>query len=180
MNATATTHVPDPSTNVLLHVHGPATGLAIDFASQPGYDREQIVGLLVGAQNLGAIWSEYRAVGAQSLVVVGPIDDRDALGVDEAVHVHVTKTRQPDRELHPEHARRDLGDLLGGRILLGLVGPRPVVGRPRGSRGHLTMSVTAAVVPTCARILPATATGSVPSVCTRNVPTASLPVALVT
>jgi TamB, inner membrane protein subunit of TAM complex len=55
VDATATTHVPDPSTDVLLHVHGPATGLALDFASQPGYDRGQIVGLLVGAQNLGAV-----------------------------------------------------------------------------------------------------------------------------
>ena len=55
VDATATTHVPDPSTDVLLHVHGPATGLAIDFASRPNYDRGQIVGLLVGAQNLGAV-----------------------------------------------------------------------------------------------------------------------------
>ena len=38
------------------------------------------------------------------------------------------------------------------------------------------MSVTAALVPTCLRIRSATVTGLVPSVCTRNVPTASLPV----
>jgi hypothetical protein len=55
VDATATTHVPDPSTDVLLHVHGPATGLSIDFASNPDYNRSQIVGLLVGAQNLGAV-----------------------------------------------------------------------------------------------------------------------------
>jgi autotransporter translocation and assembly factor TamB len=66
VDATATTHVPDPSTNVLLHVHGPATGLAIDFASQPGYDREQIVGLLVGAQNLGAVAGVARTSPVQS------------------------------------------------------------------------------------------------------------------
>jgi translocation and assembly module TamB len=56
VNATATTHVPDPSTDVLLHAHGEATSLALDFASEPSYDKEQIVGLLVGAQNLGAVY----------------------------------------------------------------------------------------------------------------------------
>ena len=66
VDATATTHVPDPSTNVLLHVHGPATGLALDFSSQPGYDREQIVGLLVGAQNLGAVAGVARTSPVQS------------------------------------------------------------------------------------------------------------------
>jgi autotransporter translocation and assembly factor TamB len=83
VDATATTHVPDPSTDVLLHVHGPATGLAIDFASNPNYDRGQIVGLLVGAQNLGAVYGVARttpspAGGGNALqnVAVGYIDQR--------------------------------------------------------------------------------------------------------
>ncbi|MDB5071074.1 MAG: hypothetical protein JWM87_2185, partial [Candidatus Eremiobacteraeota bacterium] len=83
LDATATTHVPDPSTDVLLHVHGPATGLAIDFASQPNYDRGQIVGLLVGAQNLGAVsgvarTSPMQTSGGNALqgMAVGYIDQR--------------------------------------------------------------------------------------------------------
>jgi hypothetical protein len=75
--------VPDPSTDVLLHVHGPATGLAIDFASQPGYDRSQIVGLLVGAQNLGAVAGVARtspvpSSGGNALqgVAIGYIDQK--------------------------------------------------------------------------------------------------------
>ncbi len=56
VDATATTHIPDPSTDVLLHAHGEATNLALDFASRPDYDKSQIVGLLVGAQNLGAVY----------------------------------------------------------------------------------------------------------------------------
>jgi autotransporter translocation and assembly factor TamB len=83
VDATATTHVPDPSTDVLLHVHGPATGLAIDFASNPNYDRGQIVGLLVGAQNLGAVsgvarTSPTQTSGGNALqgVAMGYIDQR--------------------------------------------------------------------------------------------------------
>ncbi len=55
VDATATSHVPNPPTDVLLHAHGPATGLTLDLASQPNYDRAQIVGLLVGAQSFGAV-----------------------------------------------------------------------------------------------------------------------------
>ncbi|MEA2688541.1 MAG: TamB, inner membrane protein subunit of complex, partial [Candidatus Eremiobacteraeota bacterium] len=83
LDATATSHVPDPSTDVLLHVHGPATGLAIDFSSNPNYDRGQIVGLLVGAQNLGAVsgvarTSPTQTSGGNALqgVAVGYIDQR--------------------------------------------------------------------------------------------------------
>ena len=55
VDATATTHVPDPSTDVLLHAYGFATQLNLDLASRPEYDRSQIVGLLVNAQALGAV-----------------------------------------------------------------------------------------------------------------------------
>ncbi|HKU80596.1 MAG TPA: translocation/assembly module TamB domain-containing protein, partial [Candidatus Tumulicola sp.] len=55
VNATATTYVSDPSTNVRIHVTGPATGLNVAFTSDPPYDREQILGLLVNAQSVGAV-----------------------------------------------------------------------------------------------------------------------------
>jgi autotransporter translocation and assembly factor TamB len=55
VNATATTHIPDPPTDVLLQVRGPATQLSLTLASQPEYDRAQILGLLVNAQALGAV-----------------------------------------------------------------------------------------------------------------------------
>ncbi len=51
----ATTTVPNPPTDVALHITGPATQLNIALASDPSYSREQILGLLVGAQALGAV-----------------------------------------------------------------------------------------------------------------------------
>ena len=50
------------------------------------------------------------------------VDDGEAAVVEEAVHVHVPEARHPDRQLHPDHARRDLGDLVGRGLLL-LLGP---------------------------------------------------------
>jgi autotransporter translocation and assembly factor TamB len=55
VDATATTHISNPSTDVTLHVTGPATNLNLGLASQPAYDRDQILGLLVNAQSLGAV-----------------------------------------------------------------------------------------------------------------------------
>jgi len=51
----ASTTVPNPPTDVALHITGPATQLNIALASDPSYSREQILGLLVGAQALGAV-----------------------------------------------------------------------------------------------------------------------------
>ena len=51
----ATTTVPNPPTNVALHVTGLATQLNVGLTSDPEYSREQILGLLVGAQALGAV-----------------------------------------------------------------------------------------------------------------------------
>ncbi len=51
----ATTTVPNPPTNVNLHVTGRATELNVGLTSDPAYSREQILGLLVGAQALGAV-----------------------------------------------------------------------------------------------------------------------------
>lgn len=55
VDATATTTISNPDTNIALRVTGPATGLNVSFASDPYYDRAQILGLLVNAQALGAV-----------------------------------------------------------------------------------------------------------------------------
>jgi len=64
LDARAVTHVlnPDPNTvrnitggaDVTLAVHGPVTNLSISLTSDPPYDREQILGLLLSAPALGA------------------------------------------------------------------------------------------------------------------------------
>jgi len=64
LEARATTHVsnPDPNTvrnlagtaDVTLDVTGPVTNLGIALSSDPAYDRQQILGLLLGAPALGA------------------------------------------------------------------------------------------------------------------------------
>ncbi len=55
IDAVATTFVANPATAVRLHVTGPVTNLNLALASEPSYDREQILGLLVGAQQFGAV-----------------------------------------------------------------------------------------------------------------------------
>ncbi|HTV72428.1 MAG TPA: translocation/assembly module TamB domain-containing protein, partial [Candidatus Acidoferrales bacterium] len=55
VDATATTSISDPPTNILLHASGPATHLNVDFASDPSYSRDQIVGLLANLQSVGAV-----------------------------------------------------------------------------------------------------------------------------
>ena len=55
VDATATTTVDNPPTDVTLQVTGPATQLNVALQSDPSYSREQILGLLVGAQALGAV-----------------------------------------------------------------------------------------------------------------------------
>jgi autotransporter translocation and assembly factor TamB len=55
VDVTATTTVPNPQTDVNLHVTGPATQLNVALTSDPEYDQSQILGLLVGAQALGAV-----------------------------------------------------------------------------------------------------------------------------
>jgi autotransporter translocation and assembly factor TamB len=55
VDATATTTVDNPPTDVTLAVNGPATQLNVVLQSNPNYSREQILGLLVGAQALGAV-----------------------------------------------------------------------------------------------------------------------------
>jgi autotransporter translocation and assembly factor TamB len=55
IDATATTDIESPQTDITLHVTGPATQLNVDLASDPAYSREQILGLLVGLNNFGAV-----------------------------------------------------------------------------------------------------------------------------
>ncbi|MBV8491010.1 MAG: translocation/assembly module TamB domain-containing protein [Candidatus Eremiobacteraeota bacterium] len=55
VDAVATTFVASPPTDVRLHVVGPATQMNLQLESEPVYDRQQIVGLLVGAQQFGAV-----------------------------------------------------------------------------------------------------------------------------
>ncbi len=64
LNAHAETHVVNPDPNavrniagtadITLDIHGPVTGLVIGLTSDPAYDRQQILGLLLNAPALGA------------------------------------------------------------------------------------------------------------------------------
>jgi autotransporter translocation and assembly factor TamB len=56
VDAVATTTIPDPQANIVLHVTGLApSNLNIAFQSDPPYNRDQILGLLVNAQAIGAV-----------------------------------------------------------------------------------------------------------------------------
>ncbi len=55
VDVNATTTVPNPQTDVSLAVTGLATKLNVALTSSPSYDQSQILGLLVGAQALGAV-----------------------------------------------------------------------------------------------------------------------------
>jgi autotransporter translocation and assembly factor TamB len=55
VDATATTTITNPDTDILLHVTGPVTNLNLDLASNPSYSKEQILGLLLNAQAFGAV-----------------------------------------------------------------------------------------------------------------------------
>ncbi len=73
VDATATTTITNPDTSILLHVTGPATNLNLDLASSPSYDKEQILGLLVGAQNFGAVPGVETTQGANNGISAGSI-----------------------------------------------------------------------------------------------------------
>jgi autotransporter translocation and assembly factor TamB len=55
VDAVATTFIPDPATAVRLRVTGAVTNMNLAFESDPPYSKEQILGLLVGAQQIGAV-----------------------------------------------------------------------------------------------------------------------------
>ncbi len=55
VNAVATTYIPDPATAVRMHVTGPVSDMNLGLESDPSYDREQILGLLIGINRIGAV-----------------------------------------------------------------------------------------------------------------------------
>jgi autotransporter translocation and assembly factor TamB len=55
VDAVATTFVADPATAVRLHVTGVVTNMNLSMDSDPPYSKQQILGLLVGAQQFGAV-----------------------------------------------------------------------------------------------------------------------------
>jgi hypothetical protein len=73
LDAYATTSIPDPPTQVSLHVTGPATQMNVALQSDPAYSREQIVGLLAGLQNLGAVQGVAPSQGQGNQNVLGNI-----------------------------------------------------------------------------------------------------------
>lgn len=65
VNAVATTYVSNPQTAIRLHVTGPATNMNLALASDPPYSRQQILGILVGAQQFGAVQGVQSTGGSQ-------------------------------------------------------------------------------------------------------------------
>ncbi len=55
VDAVATTFVPEPATAISLHVTGVVTNMNLALESDPAYSKQQILGLLVGAQQFGAV-----------------------------------------------------------------------------------------------------------------------------
>lgn len=81
VDAVATTYVSNPPTAISLQVKGPATNMNLTLASDPSYSREQILGLLVGAQQFGAVrgvnstgGSGFSATGVASQVALGQLN----------------------------------------------------------------------------------------------------------
>jgi autotransporter translocation and assembly factor TamB len=66
VDAVATTFVSDPATAIELHATGPATEMNLALASDPPYSREQILGLLLGAQQFGAVQGVQSTGGSPS------------------------------------------------------------------------------------------------------------------
>ncbi len=81
VDAVATTFVSDPPTAIRLHATGPATNMNLALASDPSYSRQQILGLLVGAQQFGAVrgvrssgGGGFSATSAASNVALGQLN----------------------------------------------------------------------------------------------------------
>jgi autotransporter translocation and assembly factor TamB len=55
VNAMATTFLPQPPTDVRLHVTGPATHMNLALTSNPPYDKAQIIALMIGGPSLAGI-----------------------------------------------------------------------------------------------------------------------------
>ncbi|MBV8197809.1 MAG: translocation/assembly module TamB domain-containing protein [Candidatus Eremiobacteraeota bacterium] len=80
VNAVATTFVNNPATAIRLHVTGPATSMNLALASDPPYSRQQILGILVGAQQFGAVQGvhanseAFSATSAATNVALGQLN----------------------------------------------------------------------------------------------------------
>ncbi len=80
VDAIATTFVSDPPTAIRLQITGPATKMNLALASDPSYSRQQILGLLVGAQQFGAVQGvrssggSFSATSAATNVALGQLD----------------------------------------------------------------------------------------------------------
>jgi autotransporter translocation and assembly factor TamB len=81
IDAVATTYVSNPPTAISLQVKGPATNMNLTLASDPSYSREQILGLLVGAQQFGAVrgvnstgGTGFSATGVAQQVALGQLN----------------------------------------------------------------------------------------------------------
>ena len=55
INATATTFLPQPPTDVRLRVSGPATHMDLQLTSNPPYDKGQIIALMIGGPSLAGL-----------------------------------------------------------------------------------------------------------------------------
>ena len=65
VNATATTLLSQPETDVRLHVTGPATHMNLTLTSNPPYDQAQIIALMIGGPSLAGINGLQTANGPQ-------------------------------------------------------------------------------------------------------------------
>lgn len=81
VNAVATTFVANPATAVRLHVTGLVTDMDLALASDPPYSKEQILGLLIGAQQFGAVQgvastggSPFSATAAARTLALGQLN----------------------------------------------------------------------------------------------------------
>lgn len=81
VSAVATTYVANPPTAVRMHVSGPVTNMNLDLSSDPSYDKQQILGLLVGAQQFGAVagvnstgGTGFSATSAAQQVALGQVN----------------------------------------------------------------------------------------------------------
>ncbi|HEY6485155.1 MAG TPA: translocation/assembly module TamB domain-containing protein [Candidatus Cybelea sp.] len=81
VDAVATTYVSNPPTAISLKVRGPATNMNLTLDSDPSYSREQILGLLVGAQQFGAVrgvnstgGTGFSATGVATQVALGQLN----------------------------------------------------------------------------------------------------------
>jgi autotransporter translocation and assembly factor TamB len=98
VDAVATTFVSDPATAIRLHVTGPVTDMNLALASDPAYSREQILGILVGAQQFGAVrgvrssGQTFSAGAAATNVALGQLNDAFTRNMLEPLNAQLAGT----------------------------------------------------------------------------------------